>query len=178
MQQLLGGLPPDLEASVLIVVHTAAQDGYLAQVLNRSATMVAVRAEHGMPIVQRRIYVAPPDHHLTVQDSRVVLSRAPKVNRHRPAIDPLFETAAQAYGKRLIGVILTGYLDDGTAGLAAVKAAGGIAVVQDPWDAVVPNMPANALQHVDVDYCVPLGEIAPLLIQLVEGKQRRRKDRR
>ena len=175
LQELLAALPRDLGASILIVVHTAAQDGYLAEVLDRSAHMQAVKAEQGMRIEIGQIYVAPPDHHLTVQDSEVVLTRGPKVNRHRPAIDPLFESAAQAYGNELVGVVLTGYLDDGTAGLAAVKAHGGIAVVQDPEDAVVPNMPLNALRHVKVDHCVPLAEIPPLLIRLVQGQKGKKK---
>jgi two-component system chemotaxis response regulator CheB len=171
LQVLLATLPRDFGASILIVVHTAAQDGFLAEVLDRSAHMRTVRAQHGMSIVSGQIYVAPPDHHLTVQDSEVVLTLGPKVNRHRPAIDPLFESAAQAYGNRLVGVVLTGYLDDGTAGLVAIKARGGIAIVQDPEDAVVPNMPRNALRHVEADYCVPLVEIPPLLVRLVQGKK-------
>jgi two-component system chemotaxis response regulator CheB len=171
LQQLLSRLPRDFGASILIVVHTAAQDGHLAEVLNRSAHMPAIRAEHGMHIESGRIYVAPPDHHLTVLDSVTVLSRGPKVNRHRPAIDPLFESAARAYRRRVIGLVLSGYMDDGTAGLAAVKSRGGIAVVQDPKDAAAPNMPISALRHVDIDFCLPVADIAPLLVQLVNGKK-------
>jgi two-component system, chemotaxis family, protein-glutamate methylesterase/glutaminase len=164
-------LPSDFGAPILVVVHTSAVDGHLAEVLNRSSLMKTVRAEQGMPILQGHIYVAPPDHHLTVSDATVVLSTGPKINRHRPAIDPLFESAAKIYGNRLLAIVLTGYLDDGTAGLAAVKAQGGTTVVQDPEDAVVPNMPKNALAHTRVDYCVPLAEIAPLLVRLVGGEK-------
>ena len=171
LQQLVSGLPRDLGAAVLVVVHTSAQNGYLADVLARQTPLNTVKARHDMPISSGRMYIAPPDHHLTVEDSRVVLTRGPKVNRHRPAIDPLFESAAQAYRRGVIGVVLTGYLDDGSAGLAAVKSSGGIAVVQDPADAVVPNMPRNALMHVNVDFCLPLSQIAPLRIELVEGKK-------
>jgi two-component system chemotaxis response regulator CheB len=110
--------------------------------------------------------VAPPDHHLLIEPGVVRATRGPKENRFRPAIDPLFRSAAQTYGPRVIGVILTGYLDDGTAGLWTIKKLGGTAVVQDPNDAVIPFMPQNALAHVDVDYCLPLDEIAPLLVRL------------
>lgn len=131
--------------------------------------MRTLTAQHGEPIARRTIYVAPADFHLTVGASHMFLSRGPKVNRHRPAIDPLFETAAIAFGPQLIGVLLSGYLDDGTAGLAAVKYCGGSAVVQDPADAQVPNMPRNALAHVAVDHVVPATEIAPLLVRLAGG---------
>jgi two-component system chemotaxis response regulator CheB len=177
LQEIVSALPRDFAACVLIVVHTAAEDGYLAQVLGRSSRLPSLRAEHGMRIDTGRLYVAPPDHHLTVVDSRALLSRGPKVNRHRPAIDPLFESAAEAYGNRLIGIVLSGYLDDGTAGLAAVKANGGIAIVQDPSEALAPNMPRNAMRKVKVDYCVPLAEIAPLLVRLVNGNTRKRNRR-
>ena len=178
LQEILSGFPCDFGASVLIVVHTAARDGHLAEVLARSAHMTAIFAEDGTHIARGQIYVAPPDRHLIVSDSRIVLTRGPKVNRHRPAIDPLFESAAKAIGKRLVGVILTGYLDDGTAGLATVKANGGISVVQDPNDAFAPNMPRNALRMVSIDYCLPLSEIAPLLVQLINGKKVRQSRRK
>jgi two-component system chemotaxis response regulator CheB len=109
------------------------------------------------------------------------LTAGPWVNRHRPAIDPLFVSAAEAYGSRVIGVLLTGYQDDGTAGLAAIKNHGGIAIVQDPDEAFAPDMPRSALRLVQVDHCLPLKEIAPLLVDLVEdprrktGKSRNRK---
>jgi two-component system chemotaxis response regulator CheB len=177
LQEILSGFPRDFGASILIVVHTAARDGHLAEVLGRSSHMMATTAEDGKHIVAGQIYVAPPDHHLMVADSRMVLTRGPKVNRHRPAIDPLFESAAKVFRKRLVGVVLTGYLDDGTAGLALVKANGGISVVQDPNQAFAPNMPRSALRNVSVDYCLSASEIAPLLIQLVDGKKVR-KDRR
>ena len=140
LQELLAGLPCDFPATILIVMHTAAEDGHLAEVLARCTDMPTRLAEHNMPIAAGQVYVAPPDHHLIVVDSRVMLWRGPKVNRHRPAIDPLFESTAKVFGKRVVGVVLTGYLDDGTAGLARVKAEGGIAIVQDPQDAVAPNI--------------------------------------
>ncbi len=138
----------------------------LTEVLGYKTGMQVVTAQHGAAIANRTIYVAPADLHLTVSSSQMFLSKGPKVNRHRPAIDPLFASAACAFGPRLIGVLLSGYLDDGTAGLAAIKECGGIAVVQDPRDALVPNMPRNALLNVGVDYTLPAAEIAPLLIRL------------
>ena len=170
LQTIVGGFPPDFEATVFIVVHTAANDGNLATILGRKTSLRTVKAEDGMRVTEKTIFVAPPNHHLLIHDSRLSLSLGPKVNRHRPAIDPLFESAAEAFRHQVIGVVLTGYLDDGTAGLAAVKKRGGIAVVQDPDDAEAPNMPRNALAGVDVDYCLPAAEIAALLVGLVKGK--------
>jgi two-component system chemotaxis response regulator CheB len=116
--------------------------------------MPATHAEDGMPLQAGTIYVAPPDHHLIVWPGRLRLSRGPRENRARPAIDPLFRSAAASYGPDVIGVVLTGWLDDGIAGLLAIKDGGGIAVVQDPASARAPDMPRNALKHVAVDHCV------------------------
>ena len=122
------------------------------------------------PIEPGRIYVAPPDHHLLVESSGLVrVTRGPRENRFRPAIDPLFRSAARAFGPRVVGVILTGWLDDGTAGLWAVKERGGTAVVQHPDDAFAPAMPLNAIKQVEVDHIIPLVEIAPLLVRLTEA---------
>jgi two-component system chemotaxis response regulator CheB len=117
-------------------------------------------------IRQGHIYVAPPDYHLLIEPGVVRITKGPKENRFRPAVDPLFRSAAQTYGPRVVGLILTGGLDDGTAGLWAVKQLGGTAIVQDPDEAVAPSMPASAMRHVKVDYSLPLGEIAPLLVRL------------
>jgi two-component system chemotaxis response regulator CheB len=123
-----------------------------------------------MQIEQGHIYVAPPDHHMLMELGKVCVVRGPKENRHRPAVDPLFRSAALAYGPRVIGVILTGALDDGTAGLLAVKRRGGIAIVQDPDEALYPSMPLSALENVEVDYTLPLASIGPQLGQLA-GKR-------
>jgi two-component system, chemotaxis family, protein-glutamate methylesterase/glutaminase len=114
--------------------------------------------------------VAPPDRHLLIQDHKIRLTRGPRENTARPAIDPLFRKAALQYGPRVVGVILTGMLDDGTGGLSAVKACGGKAVVQDPSIAAWPSMPRSALENVGVDYCLPLAQIAPVLIELVHQR--------
>lgn len=166
LQSVVSSLPHDFGVSIFVVIHRRAQDGLLTQVLSYKTGMQVVTAQHGAPIAQGTIYVAPADFHLTVSSSHMFLSKGPKVNRHRPAIDPLFASAACAFGPRVIGVLLSGYLDDGTAGLAAIKEGGGIAVVQDPRDALVPSMPRSALLNVSVDYSVPAAEIAPLLAGL------------
>ena len=128
--------------------------------------MHAAHATDGDPIVNGRIYIAPPDHHLLGREGQVRVLRGPRENRHRPAADPLFRSAAYTYGPRVVGVVLTGSLDDGTVGLKAIKACGGVAVVQDPKEAVFPGMPFSAMTNVDVDYSCALKEIPDLLKQL------------
>ena len=167
LRVLVAGLPEDLAASVFVVLHTSADSpGLLAAILERAGRLPATNAIDGDRIRPGCIYVAPPDHHMIIEPGVVRVTRGPKENRFRPAIDPLFRSAAQVYGPRVVGVILTGYLDDGTAGLWMVKQLGGTAVVQDPDDALVNSMPLSALRHVEVDYCIPLAEIAPLLVRL------------
>jgi two-component system, chemotaxis family, protein-glutamate methylesterase/glutaminase len=161
------GLPTDLPAAVCVVQHVSADSpGLLPALLSRSGPLPAVAGKEGIGLENGMIYVAPPDQHLLVEQGRLRLSRGPKENRHRPSIDALFRSAAVAYGPQVIGVILTGQLDDGTVGLLAVKQCGGIAVVQDPQDALYPSMPQSALQHVAVDYHVPLDELAALLVHM------------
>jgi two-component system chemotaxis response regulator CheB len=167
LRTIAGGLPPDFPAAVFVVLHTAPEaPGVLADILDRAGALPATFPADGERVETGRIYVAPPDHHLVVEPDRVRLTRGPKENRFRPAVDPLFRSAAQVYGPRVVGVVLTGYLDDGTAGLWAVKRLGGTAVVQDPHDALAPSMPASAMSQVRVDHCVPVAEIAPLLMRL------------
>src|SRR5262249_13890242 len=122
---------------------------------------------HHQSVQPGRIYVAPPDYHLLLNNSHIHLARGPRENRHRPAADALFRTAARAYGRRVIGVVLSGALDDGTAGLAAIKQRGGRAIVQDPDDALYPSMPTNALENVPVDPRVPVAQMGALLSRLV-----------
>ena len=167
LAQLVSGLPDDLPAAVFAVLHLPPQaPSHLSQILARYGPLPASQPRDGEPIRHGRIYVAPPDFHLMVERGRVRVTRGPRENRHRPAIDPLFRTAALAYGSRVIGVILTGALDDGTAGLYAVKQRGGVAVVQDPKDALIDSMPRNALEYVAVDHCLPLRDIPALLTRL------------
>ena len=136
LSQLVAGLPADLPAAVFLVLHM--QPGFrsvLPELLSRRGPLRAAHAIHGEPIVPGRIYLAPPDNHLTLRPGGLQVVRGPKENGHRPSIDALFRTASVAYGPRVIGVVLTGYLDCGTAGLLSIKARGGKAIVQDPRDA-------------------------------------------
>jgi two-component system chemotaxis response regulator CheB len=160
-------LPSDLPAAIFVVLHLW-PDGqsFLPEILNRSGPLPAFNPENGAPIELGRIYVAPPDHHLFVEQGHVAVLRGPRENRFRPAINPLFRSAAAAYGTRVVGVILSGAMDDGTAGLWAIKQCGGVTVVQDPNDAAFPEMPQNALASVEVDHCLPLAQIPPLIEQL------------
>lgn len=167
LRTIVKGLPPDLDASIFIVWHIGTDTrGLLPEVLNKLGTIHAANARDYESIKSNRIYVAPPDHHLLVEEGQVRLTKGPKENRFRPAIDPLFRSAAYTYGNRVTGIILSGGLDDGTAGLWRIKDSGGIAVVQDPKDAEVPSMPENALRAVTIDYCLPIDEIANLIVKL------------
>lgn len=166
--KVLGGmLPHDLPAAIFIVLHLAPTGpSLLAEILSRAGALPATQGGNGERISPSRIYVAPPDHHLLVEPGHVRVRRGPKESRFRPAVDVLFRSAPYVYGPRVIGVILTGALDDGTAGLWAVKDRGGLAVVQEPQEALHSSMPQSALRHVDVDACLPLAKIAPTLVQL------------
>jgi two-component system chemotaxis response regulator CheB len=167
IRTIVAGLPQDLDAAVFVVIHRSREGtNLLAEILDRSSALTAAAVVDGERIQNGRIYVAPSDHHLILEPGIVRLTRGPKENRFRPAIDPLFRSAAQVYGPRAIGVILTGELDDGAAGLWAVKRLGGTAIVQDPAGAYAPSMPLRALHSVDADFCVGVDEIAPLLVNL------------
>jgi two-component system chemotaxis response regulator CheB len=170
LQLLVAGLPQDFGATVFVVMHTPSRcRSELPAILSRSGRLPAIHPVHQQLIEPGYIYVAPPDYHLLTQDSRIQLWRGPKENRHRPAINALFRSAAVAYGKRVVGIVLSGSLDDGAAGLWWVKKHGGIGVVQDPSDARFPDMPRAVLEHVDVDYVLPASEIGPLLAELTGG---------
>ena len=168
LTQLVGGLPEDLAASIFVVLHIPANStSILAKILDRAGRLPAVTAKDYEAIQPGRIYVAQSDYHLLVKRGHVRMTRGPKENTSRPAIDPLFRTAARYYGRRVIGVVLTGTLDDGTAGLLSIKSRGGIAIVQDPDEALYSGMPRSALENVAVDHCLPLAEIPALLVRLV-----------
>jgi two-component system chemotaxis response regulator CheB len=175
LQTLAADLPQNLAASVFVVMH---MPGYrpsaLPAILSWSARLPIVKPAENDEIQSGRIYVAPPDYHLLIErNSRIALWHGPKENNFRPAINPLFRSAADVYGRRVVGVILTGTLDEGVAGLAWVKRHGGVTVVQDPSEARFPEMPANALRHVAVDYVAPIRDIGRLLVKLVNGLDER-----
>lgn len=167
LKRLVGGLGAGLPAAVLVVLHTSARaPGLLGHILGGIGPLPASLATDGEAIRPGRIYVAPPDAHLLVQEDVLRLSRGARENLSRPAIDPLFRSAAVAYRSRAIGVILSGLLDDGTAGLAAIKQCGGLAIVQDPRDAAYPDMPTSARDAVEVDYVVPIYKLGAVLSRL------------
>jgi two-component system, chemotaxis family, protein-glutamate methylesterase/glutaminase len=165
LTQLVRDLPADLPAAVCIVLHVGAAS-HLAGLLDRASLLTVEDARNGERLERGRVLVAPPNVHMLLHDGHVLLRRGPRENLARPAIDPLFRSAAASFGARVIGVILTGALNDGTAGLRAIKSCGGIAVVQDPRDAAVPDMPESARQHVVIDHCVPMAAMGELLVRL------------
>jgi two-component system chemotaxis response regulator CheB len=165
--QICAGLPADLPASVFVVEHISpTSKSVLPDLLSKAGPLPAKHPMDGEPIRSGQIVVAPPDFHLLLQDGHVLLRRGPQENRTRPAIDPLFRSAAVAYGPRVIGVVLTGLLDDGTAGLQAIKRCGGTCVVQDPDDAQWPDMPRRALERDGVDHVATPAEMPALLDRL------------
>ena len=162
---LLDGLPGELAACILIVRHLPPEGsiGYLIKQLESRTRLACREGKDGDPLVPGTVYFAPPDHHLLVDESKVWVVRGARENRWRPAIDPLFRSAAVSHRERVAGVVLTGHLDDGAAGLSAIKRCGGVCIVQDPDDASFPDMPRNALQRVEVDHCVPAGSIGGVI---------------
>jgi len=174
LRSLVGGLPAEFSAPILIVQHIGASQSILPLILNAADGDRVAFGRHGEALKERRIYVAPSDHHMVLKDGRLELTRGPRENWARPAIDPLFRTAAFYYGPEAIGVVLTGRLNDGTAGLYEIKRQGGIAVVQTPAEAESPDMPQSALDNVAVDYCLPVAEMPRLLTRLAQEPSSKR----
>lgn len=170
LRDLVGGLPRDLTAAICVVLHIGDRRSIVPELLSRSGPLPAAFAADGEPLQAGRIYMAPPDRHLLIRPGHVHLSRGPRENGTRPAVDPLFRSAAQAYGPAVIGVILSGMLSDGTAGFSAITHHGGTTVVQDPKDARCPSMPQSALRHVTVDHCVPASRMAGPLVRLLKAR--------
>lgn len=176
LQQFVRQLPPNLPAAVFVVLHLPPRTkSLLPEILAKASQLPAIHPQNGAAIEPGRIYVAPPDHHLMVERGHVHLSLGPKEQHHRPCINVMFRSAALAYGDRVTAVVLTGELDDGTAGLWEVKRRGGIAVVQNPEGAAFPSMPLSALREVDADYVMDIAEMGSLLTRLAkeEGEGKR-----
>lgn len=170
LRLLVQNLPKGLPAAILVVLHTTSHgSGALAGLLDRASRLSATYPAPDTPLDEGTIYVAPPDYHLLVNDSRVTALRGPRENGFRPAIDPLFRSAARSFGQRVVGVILSGAMDDGSFGLRSIKEAGGIAIVQHPEEAMVSSMPLSAIRHVEVDFVLPVAEIPEVLVRLVQN---------
>jgi len=173
LSTIFAALPANFPAAILAVMHVGARNSVLPEILSKTSALPVRFAEEREPVRAGRILLAPPDRHMLVANlagqAMVELTRGPKENHTRPAIDPLFRTAAAAFGPKVVGVILSGYLDDGTAGLQAIKACGGKALVQEPQDAVAPSMPQSAIDHAGVEWRLPCPEIGPALLALASG---------
>jgi two-component system, chemotaxis family, protein-glutamate methylesterase/glutaminase len=170
LEGLVGRFPADLGVAVLVVLHVPSSGvSVLADILGRACFLTVRRPQDGMELTRSQILVAPTDHHLLVDGTAVRLSRGPLVNGHRPAVDPLFETAARSYGPRAMGVLLSGALDDGVAGLGAIKLEGGVTAVQDPDQAPYPGMPQAAIEAGVADYVLSTGDLARLIASAGTG---------
>jgi two-component system, chemotaxis family, protein-glutamate methylesterase/glutaminase len=170
LMRLVQELPAGFPAAVFVVLHVPPDSrSLLARILGRAGHLPAGEAVDGEPIRPGRIFVARPNYHLLVERDRVRVIAGPHENGVRPAVDPLFRSAARAYGERVVGVVLSGTRDDGTAGLQTIKEHGGVAIVQSPQEALFPGMPRSALEVVDVDHCLPAAEIARKLVHLAHS---------
>lgn len=168
MAEIARGLPADFPAAIFYTVHVdPSHVSLMPEILSRRGPLLATFAIHGERTMAGHIYVAPPDNHLLVREGYVHVVRGPKENGHRPAVDPMFRSAARAYGPALVSVVLSGNFDCGTAGSMSVKARGGVTIVQDPADASAPDMPTSAIAHAPIDHVVPLLAIPALLDRLV-----------
>lgn len=173
LKRLIGQLRKDFPLPILVVQHISADatGNVLLNELNKFGSLTCQHAKNGDKLKPGHLYLAPSDHHLMIGgNGKILVTKGAQENRSRPAIDPLFRSAAVAFGNGVMGILLTGYLDDGTAGMKVIKRCGGVCIVQDPDDADYPDMPSNALAQVDVDYCLPLSEIGSLLYELIPKK--------
>jgi two-component system chemotaxis response regulator CheB len=169
--QLVRSLPADFPHPVLVVLHVAPTGtSVLPAILSRACRLVVGSPADGEELRPGHVYVAPPDRHLVVADARLRLSQTPRENGHRPAIDATMRTTASAYDGATIGIVLSGSRDDGTAGLMAIKASGGTAIVQDPDEALYPSMPLSALAHVEADAVLPVRAMAAWILSSAQAE--------
>ncbi|MGH7684765.1 MAG: chemotaxis protein CheB, partial [Vulcanimicrobiaceae bacterium] len=172
LQNVLASFPPDLESAVAIALHRspATNPDRLPSLLQRQTTIPVTGVRDREPMVERHIYISPPGVHLEISESAFRLTAGPRENGARPAIDALFRTAAQSRGRKVVGVLLSGLLDDGTAGLAAIKAAGGYTIAQDPADALFADMPRNAIENVEIDAVCRAAEMGECISVALEER--------
>lgn len=170
LSELFAALPPRLPAAIGVVLHRSTSPSELASVLGRRSPLPVIEPEAGSPLTVGAIYLAPPDHHLLFVRGGIAVQRGPKEHSTRPAIDPLFRSAAAAYGERVVGMLLTGCGEDGVSGLIAVSQASGVTLAQDPEEAYMPYMPMNALRFDDIEGVFPLREMALVIRALVKGQ--------
>jgi two-component system chemotaxis response regulator CheB len=178
LQALVRQFPSDFAAAVIVVMHMYPRTrSFLPEILTRAGRLIAIHPENGSPVEHGRIYVAPPDHHLIVERDHIHLGLGPKEQHERPCINVTLRSAALAYGERVAGVILTGQMGDGAAGLWEVKRRGGATIVQNPEEALFPSMPLSALREIEVDYTPYLADMGALLCRLAtqEGDHERAK---
>lgn len=172
LQTILPSLPWDLPAAIFIVLHTTEESpGLLPEILNRRSNLPVLYAVHNAPILPSRVYVAPGGpRHMLLDRGKVRLEPGPRENRNRPSIDALFRSASLAYGQRVTGVVLSGNLDDGSAGLADIKRRGGIAIVQDPEEADAPSMPTSAMEATEIDFVLSAHDIGAKLVEIAAAE--------
>jgi len=169
LERFVAGFPQEVGAAIFVVLHVMpGGTSVLAQILQRRTKLQCSAAQDGDPIERGRIYVAPPDHHMLLRQDHVVLTHGPRENGHRPAVDPLFRSAARAFGRRVIGVVLSGALDDGTSGLKMIVDAGGCALVQDPEEASYASMPRSALQYVPRAETLEVSDMATRICDIID----------
>jgi two-component system chemotaxis response regulator CheB len=167
---LVSGIPATFPSAICIVIHISPESpSVLAEILSRATPLRVSQACDRQRLEAGHVYVAPPDRHLIIEPGRLRVTKGPREHRFRPAIDPMFRSAAQVFGPNAIGIVLTGNLDDGAAGLWTIKKLGGTAIVQDPSEAMFSSMPLQALTNVNVDHVVPLAQIPKLLVELTSG---------
>ena len=171
VKQIFSAVTSPLDGAVFIVIHFPEDKiSYLPKILGKKSVMPALHASDGCVIEKGKIYIAPPARHMIIKEGKTFLSDGPKENRFRPSIDVLFRSAATAYGPMVTGIILSGALDDGVAGLIAIKKSGGATIVQDPTDAIMDGLPLNALKNVKEDYCLPAAKISAVLKIICDNK--------
>jgi two-component system, chemotaxis family, protein-glutamate methylesterase/glutaminase len=168
--RIFSEIPPDLKAVVGVVLHRAPMKSELMHVLGKKSALQIIEPSHDMKVETGVIFLAPPDHHIEFTTQYVTVRRGPKEHSTRPAIDPLFRSAARSFGNRVVGLLLTGGGDDGVNGLIAIKGQGGMSLVQEPEDSAMPYMPMNAIRYDNVDGILRIKEIAPALIALAKGE--------